>query len=291
MGKYQFIRNVSWFISAYIAIAAFILIKKFAFDVVRINNKDMRGTYDYGDAVLIQKTFTSLNTGDVVYFQFPADDTVLTKTFVFQRIFGLPGDSLMMADKRVLLNGMQLQDISTLQHNYFVKTVRKIDSTFRTTYSLHEGGSVSDEYDYSFSLTGYQSEVLKKEPYVKSVTLKMEKKNARDESIFPGAPQFRWNSDQFGPIYIPRVNDTLRLDTTTIKLYSRLINVYEKNRLRVNGDSIIINDEPRDYYVVKKNYYFVLGDNRDNANDSRTWGLLPENKISGKVIRLIRKAR
>jgi len=37
-----------------------------------------------------------------------------------------------------------------------------------------------------------------------------------------------------------------------------------------------------DWKVVKQHYYFVMGDNRDASNDSRSWGLVPEKYIYGK---------
>ncbi len=270
----------------------FFFLKKFAFDVVKINSLDMEGSYGLEDAVLVKKFSNSYSSGDFIYFEYPIADSLGTHTYFTQRIIGIPGDSVLIEGKQVLVNGRFLAAVSDLKFNYFIKSKQILfDSAFLARYHLVEGGRVSDSFDYSYALTTAQADSLSKDSLVNSVQMKMEKKDAYDETCFPGSPHFKWNMDFFGPVYVPRKNDTLPLDSISIKLYANLITESEKNKLEIKHDSILINGTATRFYVIKKNYFFVLGDNRDNANDSRIWGLLPDNLVIGKVVSTVRKAK
>jgi signal peptidase I len=258
---------------------------------VKVNGLDMQNTYFPGDALLLKKAGNTYRTGDVVYFEFPARDSLTAKTYFMQRILALPGDSFEVAEKAVRLNKKKVQDTATIKHNYFLKSKNiRLDSTYKKRFNLFEGGEVSSEFDYSFSLTFQEYWRLRRDPAIARIIRKSEKKGNYDETCYPFFPHFKWNMDHYGPIYVPRINDTLNLDTINYNLYAPIITRYEKNISAVRGDSIFINGELTKQYVVKKNYYFVLGDNRDNANDSRNWGYLPENYIIGKVIKVIKRS-
>jgi len=289
---FDYVIKVRWFISALIALSFFFFLKRFVIDIVRVNNHDMEANYTKGDALLVKKMFTSYSITDLVYFEYPVQDSLLKHTYFIQRLYGLPGDSVELKEKQIYLNGMRLEADANIKHNYFIKTHKiKLDSAFKEKYHLQEGGEISIDFDYSFSLTQSESEVLKKDSLIKSVELKLEKAQNYDETCYPFDPLFKWNMDFYGKLYIPKRGDSLDLDSMSLKLYLPIITNYEKNTFLRSHDSVFINGIYALKYLVKKNYYFVLGDNRDNANDSRVWGFLPENFIKGKVIGRIRKTK
>jgi len=102
-------------------------------------------------------------------------------------------------------------------------------------------------------------------------------------SFFPNSSQIKWNLDFFGPLYIPRKGDSISINRTNLILYEKLIKFAEGNDIKIRNDSVYVNGGYINKYCFKMNYYFMLGDNRDNSIDSRYWGLLPEDHIIGKV--------
>jgi len=92
-----------------------------------------------------------------------------------------------------------------------------------------------------------------------------------------------WDAYNFDPIIIPKKGIPLLLSSYNLDYYKRLINVYEKNRIVVQNDSVFINGKLTTCYIPKQDYYFVMGDNRDISIDSRNWGFVPYNHIIGTV--------
>ncbi len=258
------------------------------FDIVKINSNDNNNTFKIGDAVLIKKAFNVYKTNDFICYEYPIKDSAILKTICIQRLIGLPGDSIELREKGIYLNNFLISDSSTIKHNYYIKTNKqKIDSAFKIKYNLFEGGKISNDFDYSFSLTKNEYDKLKGTSFVESIELKTEPKNIFDITLFPYSIRYKWNMDNYGKLYLPKKGDTLLVNAINVDLYAIIIKNYEKNILEIKNDSILINNILTDKYVVKKNYYFVMGDNRDNANDSRVFGFLPENFIKGKVIKTI----
>jgi len=102
-----------------------------------------------------------------------------------------------------------------------------------------------------------------------------------DFQIFPGFSNF--NKDNYGPIRVPRKGDLIELTPENYSLYHDLI-VDEGHSVSLIGDRVLVDGSFLPRYTVGKNYYFAMGDNRDNSLDSRFWGFLPESDIVGQAM-------
>lgn len=99
---------------------------------------------------------------------------------------------------------------------------------------------------------------------------------------FPFDSVIGWNIKNFGPLYIPAKGDSIRLDRAHFKLYKKLIEWEQQSKMEYRDSTIWMDGKPIDGYRFLKNYYFMAGDNGMNSQDSRYWGMLPEEYIVGK---------
>lgn len=287
----EYLLHTIWLKAAGIALLLFILLRVFFFELFQVNNRDMEGSFHQGDVLLIKKNPSQLNHNQVILISYPLADSGQAAPVFVQRLAGLPGDTIELSDKQLFVNGNVQTNSDQIKHNYFIKTrVAQLDQAFLERYGLDDGGAVSSGFDYSFALTDFQKAELEKDSLIKHITIKAEKKNMFDATCFPGSPNCNWNADHYGKIYVPKKNDSLSLDTTIISLYEDIISRFENNSLEIRHDSIFINGQLSKTYVVQQDYYFTLGDNRDNAVDSRHWGFLPQSCIRGKVLFRLKRA-
>ncbi len=94
-----------------------------------------------------------------------------------------------------------------------------------------------------------------------------------------------WTIHQFGPLYIPRSGDIIKITPHEACLYRMLLEwetgkkidfSWEENKVWANGKEL-------KFHQFLHNYYFMAGDNASDSNDSRYWGLVPEEYIVGVV--------
>lgn len=219
---------------------------------------DLQSTADDNNLFRSLKGVKSFNNNDIVVFKSVRN----RNEYLIKRIVGLPGDTLSIEDSIVEIDNHPLLEMDSFCHDYIeLDTIKRL-----ITYSNREFKNL----DFS------EKEKLKR---------KAEGPKTEGLFLFPEdiSTEKKWNPDSYGPIIVPKKGMTISLNTYNIKTYSDVITKYEGRKVDV------VNHSEKNKHTFKNDYYFMMGDNRDNSIDSRVFGFVPESYIQGKMIMVLPK--
>ena len=210
-----------------------------------------------------------------------------------KRCLGLPGETLKITGGKVYINGRAIPEPQHVQYNYAVRAKGNIDFDFLTD----ELGISNDDIGRNVAqdpMTGQQvisqelylpltadaKAQLEKCSWVESIT-RLQYSQEEGLYTYPVGVDYGWTHNDYGPVWIPKKGAKIDLNKKNLELYARCIKDYEGVALEVKGDKAYIDGKPATSYVFKMDYYWMMGDNRDNSLDSRFWGFVPEDHIVG----------
>ena len=307
-----------WGESLVVAIVIVLIVRSLLFDLFRIPTPSMEENLLVGDYLVVSKLhygprtpvslgipltsihlpgvsfpyhrlpgFSEVQRGDPIVFNYPPDDEPIDrKVHYVKRVIGMPGDTLAVRDKLVHVNGAPLPLGRGMQQYW---TVTKSDARYQIPRGRMEEMGISEVRRTDRAETvrvlatpeGVQQ--MRQRSWVRSIDRHVLNSDEYGELMYPSGQGY--TPDNYGPVYIPSKGETVELTAQNWDLYRSVIARYEGHAAQQMTDSTFAIDGARTAtYTFQQDYFFAMGDNRDNSQDSRFWGFVPMDHVVGKAV-------
>jgi signal peptidase I len=269
-----------------VIVLGIIIIRLCFFDIFKIPADSMLNALKRKDYIIINKTlYGGILSGLLKSNPQPAQNDLFVfkdnQRIVVKRCIGLPGTTIEVITGRAWVNDSLVQEPLTVRHYYkiWVKNYAALNKAisecgidiFRDHFKNYPN-CISAYLDHT------QKNQLSQKKGIDSITL------CSISDDYPDAPDSTYEIQNTPRVFIPYRGMKIKIDSITVNQYSNILTTHEKVHIKQLGSDFFMNGMPVREYVFKNDYYFFMGDNRDNSEDSRYFGLIPQKKLLGKVI-------
>ncbi len=212
------------------------------------------------------------------------------RTHYIKRCVGIPGDKIEVKEGVLYVNDEVGEDVKGVQYEYLLVgsgvnnfNVPALEETYKVTFYRDPRNPNNIIESIAYMHPDVAQQMIKDLPGLDRAERRLKPKGYGGTFPYNGK-KYPWNIDNYGPIMIPQRGAMIDLSLDNIEIYTRLIAAYEGNELAIKDGQIYINGEVATTYTPKLDYYWMMGDNRNNSADSRMWGFVPEDHIVGKPL-------
>lgn len=227
---------------------------------------------------------TTPKRGDVIIFKYPGYD----KKDYIKRCVAIAGDSIWMDEKDLYVNGIKLDpppEAQFTQGGRITRGVYPAIEKFAPLYVPKKGDTLIVSGNLPWREYSFYKRLIRQEHPRKNITEKITVHYGGEDITSTLQYPMR---DRMIPFSQDLVNAWDReTGTFWINYDINFHRMYQFNKL--NPDSVtvektvLLDGKPLQTYVCKNNNYFMVGDNRDESQDSRFWGFLNGNFIKAKA--------